>query len=242
MNEKDQLAIEALQKAAAYYRTDSLSFNKYKAYRSNYDPLALSASTISKQLGNWSNALHQAGLNTGQGVTCRCTRCGKRLKKEDTNQEYCQKCLLTEPAQINNILKLNGEYSEQAICLALQAAAKSSDSELRVPDYRKFVQQQYPIQYPSHSTVIKTFKTWEAALKAAGLHSIVSKRALSKPVYTENQLIEVLKLAAKQVQSPLTTTKYLQLYSNPSTTLIRQRFGSWSKALKAAGIIKEENV
>ncbi|ODP26838.1 hypothetical protein PTI45_03799 [Paenibacillus nuruki] len=63
-----------------------------------------------------------------------------------------------------------------------------------------------------------------------------SRRASKK--YTEEEIISVLHEAASLIEGSITIPAYEELKLHPCTTTIRNHFGSWSNALKKAGLYK----
>ena len=88
-------------------------------------------------------------------------------------------------------------------------------------------------KYPSASTYMKRFKTWNNALKKADLKINTRKQ------YSKDELVESLQLLAKDLgkmpkSSDLKKKKWAASYST-----YRKYFGSWKKALKVAGLNKK---
>ncbi|ARR10767.1 homing endonuclease associated repeat-containing protein [Paenibacillus bovis] len=242
MNTKERQIIECLQKAAAHFQTNSLSCRQYKSYRSKYAPDLLSASTIGKRWGKWSIAIEKAGLHTGHRTLPRCTRCGKRYTRQDSEQGYCPPCSMIRQTVTSHALQQIRYFSREMIILALQAAAGSERTSLTLSEYRRFVRKQTTGQYASSSTICNRFSSWKAALQAAGLNEPPSIQKLSKSPYTTELLLKTLRTAAEQVDGTLTTPKFSQLYQRPSVTVIRNRFGGWNEALQAAGLYTTESL
>ena len=85
-------------------------------------------------------------------------------------------------------------------------------------------------KFPSSSTYMKRFGSWNRALKSVGLKLNVRKK------YNKKELIDNLKQLAKELGS-IPKTSDLQKWSASSSTY-RKYFGSWKKALKAANLSK----
>jgi uncharacterized protein YejL (UPF0352 family) len=86
-------------------------------------------------------------------------------------------------------------------------------------------------ELPSPAVYTQRFGKWTAALQAAGLEP--RRRA---PAYSDEQLLQILRdLAAELGRAPL--QRELQARQDlPSYSAYRGRFGSWTAALKAAGL------
>jgi len=86
------------------------------------------------------------------------------------------------------------------------------------------------LTYPSLEAYKRVFGSWSNALKAAGF------TPLDQSKYTKERLIGILKqIYAKTGKAP--TSKMLPSLNNcPGIQVFKSRFGSWSNALKQAGI------
>ncbi|MFQ6009650.1 MAG: homing endonuclease associated repeat-containing protein [Candidatus Aenigmatarchaeota archaeon] len=82
---------------------------------------------------------------------------------------------------------------------------------------------------PGVNTYCKHFGSWNSALKAAGLESKYRE-------YSNEELIKALKEKAKELGRPPTTMEMNKDKSIPSAHTYNQRFGSFNKALKEAGL------
>ena len=85
-------------------------------------------------------------------------------------------------------------------------------------------------KYPSSSTYYSRFGSWNAALKEADLPINVRKQ------YTKKELRENLRQLAKSLGRTPKTTDLKKWTGSYST--YRKYFGSWKKALRAAGLKK----
>ena len=63
-----------------------------------------------------------------------------------------------------------------------------------------------------------------------------------KQRYSDMQIIGALQVAAMRLGHPPTTSEWRRLDISPTDTIIAQRFGSWSNALRAAGLEPRERV
>lgn len=62
-----------------------------------------------------------------------------------------------------------------------------------------------------------------------------TRRVITKK-YTEAEIISALHVAAALIEGSITIPAYTQLKIHPSIATIRNHFGSWSNALKKAGL------
>jgi 3-polyprenyl-4-hydroxybenzoate decarboxylase len=83
--------------------------------------------------------------------------------------------------------------------------------------------------YPSIEVYMNRFGSWNKALLAAGLD-------LNNAIYSDKELIKLLRKAAKVLRKPYIATHLKKLKNYPSPKTFRKRFGNWDKALKAAGL------
>lgn len=89
---------------------------------------------------------------------------------------------------------------------------------------------------PSHPTILKFFGSWEEALKAVGC-SLVSVE-----VYTDHEIITAVRSSIEENEGKPSRSKYIERNGKPSITTVETRFGSWSKAVEAAGYKANEYV
>jgi hypothetical protein len=100
--------------------------------------------------------------------------------------------------------------------------------------------QQAPGSRPAAITIIKRVGSWKKACEMAG---IPDGSAKERPKFSREYLADAIKSAAAE-HHPLTSDTY-QAWSKlersrPSLQPILDRFGTWSKALEAAGIRRSE--
>ena len=87
---------------------------------------------------------------------------------------------------------------------------------------------------PSAFTYQNKFGSWNKALEAAGLSS-------NKNLYSDEELIDLLKAKAESLGRTPTKKDIGSDESMPSANTYENRFGSWNKALKAAGLSLNNN-
>lgn len=82
---------------------------------------------------------------------------------------------------------------------------------------------------PSYDSVLHYFGTWESALAQTGV-------SYKKQKYTDLQLVDILKQWAQDYRGPYTRIAYNNAKLTPKAEAIAYRLGSWSNALKKAGL------
>lgn len=95
----------------------------------------------------------------------------------------------------------------------------------------------------SSSTVAQRFGGWQKALLAAGLGYRYSGRTVSDKMkdqiardMTDEQLVAELQRVASELQSEILARPDFNSRSDISSSAFSRRFGSWNKALRAAGL------
>ena len=91
-------------------------------------------------------------------------------------------------------------------------------------------------KYPSSATYIKRFGSWNNSLRKAGLNINLKKK------HNKEELIENLKLLAKELGKTPKTIDLKNKKWMASSSTYRKYFGTWKKALKLAGFIKSKTV
>ena len=118
-------------------------------------------------------------------------------------------------------------YDDEALLDELRRVAK-------IVGNSKLTLKQFTAHANVHgSTLQKRFGGWRNALAAAGLDDRIDKSGLKK---SKEEIIDAIKVAAsKQGENPLTLKEFERI-SGITGGPVRRIFGSWSKALKAAGL------
>ena len=91
-------------------------------------------------------------------------------------------------------------------------------------------------RFPSAATYVKRFGSWNNSLRKAGLKINLRKK------HSKNELIENLKLLAKDLGRIPKTTDLKNKKWIASSSTYRKHFGSWKKALKSSGLVKSKTV
>lgn len=90
--------------------------------------------------------------------------------------------------------------------------------------------------YPDHTTFERRFGSWNKAKQAAGLKPIGKGKAGRSPTYSDEELLDKLRLLDYETDGRLTKAVVNNAEDCPSESTYRRRFGSWSKAKEEAGI------
>jgi hypothetical protein len=93
---------------------------------------------------------------------------------------------------------------------------------------------------PTHQTHAHRFGSWRAALDAADLRANPPTPIAGKRLFESSHCIDAIRHVARQLGSTPTLREYEQFATRsggglPSSATIRNRLGSWSGALQAAG-------
>jgi hypothetical protein len=110
--------------------------------------------------------------------------------------------------------------------MLLDMLRKLADELGRAPVTRELVEHGLPCQvtYTAH------FGSWEAALAEIGLEPRGSR------LYERDELLSILLDLTEELGHPPSQTELWQREGLPRPTTYRYRFGSWSRALEAAGL------
>lgn len=130
------------------------------------------------------------------------------------------------------------EYTAKDIIAELQRVANSLPSHLPLT-----TTQFNKLAKVNTSTVRQRFGSWEAALEAAGLIGRYSGRTVSSKMKVQQartmsdaSLLTELNRVADSLGKKTLTQPQFNSHSEISSSAISRRYGSWSAALKAAGL------
>ncbi len=125
-------------------------------------------------------------------------------------------------------LKVNRikEYSREELITYLQKAAKELGHTPTGNEINKLK------GYPSSTVFADQFGSWNKALEIAGL--MINREKFN---YSREELITYLKKAATELGHTPTVSEISKLKNYPSRTAFVNQFGSWNKALRAAGLV-----
>ena len=126
-----------------------------------------------------------------------------------------------------NPARIRNQYTDQQIIQCIQDLANIIKHSPSIGEYRK-----YKHKTLSSTGICKRFGSWNNALKAAGLQENLSN------LYVPNvELLKDLCICAKYLNKIPQYKEYLNYpYRIYSTSTIISHFGTWNKALEAAGL------
>ena len=64
----------------------------------------------------------------------------------------------------------------------------------------------------------------------------MAKKKNEKQLYSDKDLIEILRKYSKKAKGPLTTNRFIELGGEPTIAIFIARFGSWAHACKKAKV------
>jgi len=135
-------------------------------------------------------------------------------------------------------------FEDEFLLNCLREASDSLGGVLSCQDYNRFALSRGSpdIPWPSHQTMAKRFGSWRAALARAGLSSNPATPITGQLLFEEAHCIDALREVAR-AWGRLPTANEYEVYARasnggvPSLPTIRNRFGTWFEALKAAGLV-----
>jgi hypothetical protein len=122
------------------------------------------------------------------------------------------------------------QYSDAKLLAMLRSLAAETDHPLRVRDV------EHAEDVPGVATFERRFGSWNKAKEQAGLETVGKGEWSRSPTYTDEELLELLRQRAAEVRGKLTKQAMDGAVGYPSTTTYTERFGSWTKAKKKAGL------
>ena len=126
------------------------------------------------------------------------------------------------------LLFLMKKYTKEQLLFFLEKLAKKIKKTPTISNINKNK------KYPSSSTYINRFGSWNNSLRKAGL------KLNSRKKYTKKELIENLNQLYKELGKIPKTKDLKNKKWMASSSTYRKYFGSWRSALKAAEIKKSE--
>jgi Homing endonuclease associated repeat len=116
------------------------------------------------------------------------------------------------------------KYTKEQVITILQDFAQKTNGKLTKKNYQRLG------YLPSYPTIVSLFGSWHTALQEAGL----TPASLSQ--YTDEDILEAIRNFYQNNQENPSKEQYKRLRKKPSVKTIEERFGSWSEALKKAGL------
>lgn len=132
---------------------------------------------------------------------------------------------MTEPEFKFELRRLS-DRSDESLMAELQRVAKLVSGPLTQQAYSAFGK-------VDRTTIHRRFGSWEAALRAAGLHHKIHARHFR---LTDEEVLEELRRVAAKVSKSFLTIRDVEKHSNISSDRLRRSWGSVRKAFEAAGL------
>lgn len=119
------------------------------------------------------------------------------------------------------------EYSDEALLAELRRVA----AIVKTP--KLTISQFSSIAKVHGSTLQKRFGGWKKALKVAGLSERIDSGNVAKSL---DEVLKAIARAAQELQKSVLTLQEFEAHTGISGAPVRRHFGSWRKALEAAGL------
>lgn len=136
-------------------------------------------------------------------------------------------------------------YSTEELLAFLQEVGSVTPGVPSAEAYRRYAQGRQTSDgrsWPSSHTIVSRFGSWRKALLQAAFEVKSAPRGAVKPRFSEADCVEALRAAARALGLVPTATTYGEFVRSslkgafPSEMTIRNRFGSWQKALEKANL------
>jgi hypothetical protein len=210
----------------------------------------VAASTVIRRFGSWNKALVAAGLKPTKVSHVSKTRCiaelqrlAKKLGRTPTYKEFTEH--VHNRSVINrfgsrSVINRFGSWNKALVAAGLEPTKTSHVSKIQcITELQRVAKLGCALtnkEFTKHAslcsaTIASRFGSWNKGLVAAGLDVI---RFNDIP---EAQIVAELQRVAKKLGRTPTQTELTEHASFCSNTVIN-RFGSWNKALAAAGLIR----
>jgi Homing endonuclease associated repeat/Sigma-70, region 4 len=134
------------------------------------------------------------------------------------------------------------KYSEKDVLTCLREASGALGGILTTAAYDAYARGRKLSDgrlWPTHQTAFLRFGSWKSALELAGLPANASSPIAGRRLFSEGHCIDAILEVERSVGHLPTVTEYEGYAAQmagvlPSSPTIRNRFGSWQLALKAA--------
>jgi predicted transcriptional regulator len=100
-------------------------------------------------------------------------------------------------------------------------------------------------QNPTASSVAESLGiSTERVRKTLGREKkeLILRNSVSRQRYSDEKLLEILRISQKEVDGPLSANAYSKLGLGPTVAVYYSRFGSWTKACEKAGVLAGKKV
>ena len=137
------------------------------------------------------------------------------------------------------------KYTDRELIFCLREASEAIGGVLTTAAYNGFAKtQEFPDgrSWPSHQTHFHRFGSWREALQAAGLRANPTSAIAGKRLFEVGHCIDAIRHAQRELRRVPSVNDYEHIAreSNgalPSSATIRNRCGSWSEAVRMAGLV-----
>lgn len=119
-------------------------------------------------------------------------------------------------------------YSDEELLNKLRELDRHTDGLVTKEDMQEAE------ETPSAITYQRRFGSWNKAKKLAGLETIQPDE--TKPQYSDEELLAMLRTLSRKLGRSVTIPDLERAEGYPEPSTFEQRFGSWNKAKKAAGL------
>lgn len=123
------------------------------------------------------------------------------------------------------------QYTDEELCELLRTLAAEVDGPVTIRAVDE------ADDYPDHTTFERRFGSWNQAKQAAGLDTLDKGAGPRSATYSDDELIELLRERDEAVDGTLTKEAMNHAEDYPSASTYARRFGSWTKAKEAAGLL-----
>ena len=182
--------------------------------------------TIIKRFGRWNKALELAGVSikSKEKYTTEELLDVLKAKAKELGRTPCH----SEFPHATTISKRFGNWNKAREAAGLSIKRRDEYTKEELLDIIKAKAEElgrapFGYEISQRKAIVKNFDSWDNAIEAAGLY-------INRQNYTDEQLIEIMKEKAKELGRKPRSKEISQIVT------ITKRFGSWDKALEAAGI------
>jgi Homing endonuclease associated repeat len=137
------------------------------------------------------------------------------------------------------------KYSDEELLQLLREANEAIGGVMTASAYNAFAKGRNFADgrpWPTQQTHFHRFGSWRKALQAAGLEANPPSAIAGQCLFDLNQCIDAILHVHREVGAAPTISEYEAIATNshgalPSSATVRNRCGSWSKALRLADLV-----
>jgi hypothetical protein len=141
--------------------------------------------------------------------------------------------------------RIEKKYDDDELLQILREASEVVGGILTASAYDRFARDRAFADgrpYPTHQTHSHRFGSWRKALLGAGLCANPSSPIAGQRIFDQGHCIDALRHASREVGKVPTVSAYESMAvasrgALPSAATIRVRCGSWTQALRMAGLV-----